>query len=101
MTVTVMRQSKNTIACPGCGKQRVVTIRQSRRSTQVGGILCVTCRGGQTTRTSSDADLRFWLDRFGAECPKDVPVRQFLAAGGAPHDLVQLAQECYPDAIVT
>jgi hypothetical protein len=98
MTVTVMR---DTITCPGCGSQRVVTLRQRRRSTQMGGIPCTNCRGGKNTRSCSESDLRYWLRRYGVTCPTDTPVRQFIAAGGAPHELVQLAQECYPDAIVT
>lgn len=97
MTVTVMR---DTIVCHGCGGQRVVTHRQRRRSLQVGGILCKSCRGISATRKTSDRDLRFWLQRFGVNCPADTPARDFIAAGGAPHDLVQLAQEVYPDAIV-
>jgi hypothetical protein len=98
MTVTVMR---DTIVCHGCGGQRVVTHRQRRRSIQVGGILCNTCRGVSQTRKHSESDLRFWLRQYGVTCPTDTPVREFIAAGGAPHELVQLAQEVYPDAIVT
>lgn len=98
MTVTAMR---NTITCRGCGNQRVVTLRQRRRSTQVGGILCTNCRGGNNTKAHTDSDLRYWLKRYGANCPTDTPAREFIVAGGAPHELVQLAQECYPDAIVT
>jgi hypothetical protein len=98
MTVTVMR---DTIVCPGCGGRRVVSARQLRTSRLRGGILCTSCRGGSSTRTCKDGDLRFWLGTYGVEVPLGVPVREFIAAGGAPRDLVELARECYPDAIVT
>lgn len=93
MTVTVAR---DTIVCPKCGSQRVVTLRQRRRSLSEGGILCAICRGIGTTRSFSDEDLRFWLRRYDAPCPRDVPVRQYIAAGGAPPELVELARDAFP-----
>jgi hypothetical protein len=98
MAVTVARE---VITCRSCGSQRTVTDRTRRRSEQHGGIPCVTCRGGSVTKRCSDGDLRFWLRRFGAAPPRGTPVREFITAGGAPPELVELARECYPDAIVT
>lgn len=93
MSVTVAR---DTIVCPKCGTQRVVTLRQRRRSTSEGGILCSTCRGIGSTRRFSDDDLRFWLRRYGCPCPPETPVRQFIAAGGCPPELVELARDAFP-----
>lgn len=95
MAVTVMR---DTIVCPGCGSQRVVTHRQRRRAhARDGGILCSICRGFGVTRAYDEADLRFWLRRYGTPCPPGTPVRQFLAAGGAPQELIDLAQQVFPE----
>lgn len=99
MAVTVARE-QNVIVCPSCGGRRVVDPRTRRRSRAAGGIPCVSCRGHSPTRTFSDADLRWWIRRFGGEVPKGTPVRQFLAAGGAPPELRELARQCHPDAIV-
>lgn len=93
MTVTVAR---DTIVCPRCGSQRIVTTRQRRRSLADGGIPCSNCRGIGQTRGFTDNDLRFWLRRFDCPCPTDVPVRTFIAAGGAPAELVELAKAVYP-----
>ena len=93
MTVTVMR---DTICCPKCGSERLVTHRQARRSNSLGGILCTTCRGIGPSRRHNDDDLHFWLNRYGTTCPTDMPVSTFIAAGGAPPELVQLAQAVFP-----
>lgn len=93
MTVTVAR---DTIVCPKCGSQRIVTFRQRRRATSEGGILCTTCRGIGPTRSYTEDHLRFWLDRYGTPCPADMPVRTFIAAGGAPEALVKLAHDIFP-----
>lgn len=98
MAVTVARE---VITCHQCGGHRTVTDRSRRRSEQAGGIACASCRGVGATRRCSDGDLRFWLRRFGAAPPRGMPVREFLAAGGAPAELVELARETFPDAIVT
>lgn len=97
MAVTVAR---DTIVCPGCGSQRRVSDRQARMSRTRGGIPCTNCRGISPTRKATESDFRFWLRHFGVDAPRGTPVREFIAAGGAPHELVQLAQEVYPDAIV-
>jgi DNA-directed RNA polymerase subunit RPC12/RpoP len=94
MTITIAR---DTIVCPKCGSQRIVTHRQRRRSLSEGGILCSICRGIGTTRRFSDEDLRFWLRRYGTPCPRGVPVRQFIAAGGCPNELVELARDAFPE----
>jgi hypothetical protein len=94
MAVTVMR---DTIACPRCGNRRVVTQRQRRRASATqGGILCTTCRGIGETRAFSDSDIAWWLRRFGANPPAGLPVRAFVASGGAPAELVELAHDVYP-----
>ena len=96
MTVTVAR---DTIVCRSCGSRRVVDPRTARRSRQVGGIPCGTCRGVGKTRVVKDEHLRFWLRRFGADPPKGVPVREFITAGGAPPELTELARQCNPDVL--
>lgn len=93
MSVTVAR---DTIACPKCGSQRIVTHRQRRRSLSEGGILCSTCRGIGSTRRFTDDDLRFWLRRYNCPCPTGTPVRQFIAAGGCPPELIELARDVFP-----
>jgi DNA-directed RNA polymerase subunit RPC12/RpoP len=98
MAVTVARE---VIACGTCGHRRVVTDRSRRRSEQKGGIPCANCRGVGATKRVSDGDLRFWLRRFGASPPRGTPIRQFITAGGAPPELVELAREAFPDAIVS
>ncbi len=47
----------------------------------------------------SDGDLRFWLREFGVNLPRGAPVREFIVAGGAPPELVELARQCHPDVI--
>jgi hypothetical protein len=94
MAVSVAR---DTIACPKCGSRRVVSNRQVRFARQKGGIPCASCRGA--VRPVKDEDLRFWLRRFGVNAPRGVPVRDFITAGGAPRELVVLAQETFPDEI--
>ncbi len=98
MAVTVARE---TITCHGCGSHRVVSDRSRRRSEQQGGILCGECRGVGLTRRVADSDLRWWLRVYGVNPARGTPIRQFIAAGGAPQELVELAREVYPDAIVT
>ncbi len=93
MAVSVAR---DTIVCPGCGGRRVVSLRQVRSARQQGGIPCASCRGRSSVVSAPDSAFRFWLDRFGVTAPKDVPVREFITAGGAPADLVELARQCYP-----
>lgn len=94
MAISVAR---DVIVCPRCGGERIVTQRQSRRAqAQGGGILCSVCRGGGTTRAFSERDLRFWLNHFGAPVPRGVPARKFIAAGGAPPELVDLAHTLFP-----
>lgn len=89
--------ANDTCVCPSCGKQRIVTVRQARRAHQQGGIPCQTCRGLNPSRYKvKDTDLRYWLNRYGTRVPHNTPVRDFIAAGGAPHDLVNLAQTIFP-----
>jgi len=94
VAITVAR---DTIVCPGCGGKRVVTRRQVRRVRQgVHDGRCVGCRGiFSPTQRFSDNDLHFWLKAFDAPCPADVPVRQFIVAGGAPPELVELARSIF------
>jgi hypothetical protein len=95
VTVTVAR---NTITCPKCGSQRIVSHRQSRRATSPQGSgLCSNCRGIGTTRRFKDEHLHFWLNRYDTTCPPDMPVRTFIAAGGAPAELVELARDAFPN----
>lgn len=96
MAVTVARE---VITCNQCGSRRSVTDRSRRRSEQQGGIPCSVCRGEGATKRVSDGDLRFWLRRFGASPPRGTPIRQFIAAGGAPAALVELARETFPDVL--
>jgi hypothetical protein len=97
MTVTVMRE-QSRICCPGCHSSRVVSPTWSRRSAKAGGTLCTSCRGRQSVRKHRESDLRFWLSAFGVVVPARTPVRQFLAAGGAPPELVELAKQVWPPA---
>lgn len=92
MSITVAR---DTIVCPRCGSQRVVTTRQRRRSISEGGIPCSNCRGVGQTRSYSENDLRFWLRRFGTAVPSGTPVRDFIVAGGAPAELIEMAKQIY------
>jgi hypothetical protein len=94
MTVTVAR---DTIVCPKCGNQRIVSMRQRRRTVVEGGGLCTTCRGVGQTRPFQDDDLRFWLRRYGAEVPAGEDVSRFIAAGGCPPELAELAHDAFPD----
>jgi hypothetical protein len=96
LAVTVAR---DTIVCPTCSGQRIVTSRQARESRQRGGIPCSSCRGLGKTIKTRDEDFDFWLNRFGVQAPTGVTAREFITAGGAPRDLVQLARECYPDVL--
>lgn len=91
-----MSHAPQTIRCPGCGQHRVVTHRQHRRARAEGGILCSACRGSAPTRQFKDADLRYWLTAYGATPAARQPVRQFIAAGGAPAELVELARAIFP-----
>jgi hypothetical protein len=94
MTVTVMR---DTIDCPRCGARRVVTARQRRRHmASNAGILCTKCRGIGDTRAFTDADIAWWVKRFGGEVPKGLPVRALVASGGAPPELVEFAHSVFP-----
>ena len=86
----------DTITCPGCGGKRQVTHRQRRRANSEGGILCATCRGGSAVRRCSDADIRYWLEAYGSAPAPRTPVRQHIAAGGAPPELVALARSIFP-----
>lgn len=98
MAVTVARPgARDVIVCPGCGSRRVVTDRSVRRAAQMGGSPCATCRGQSPVRQSRDSDLRFWLQAFGARVPKGMSPREFITAGGAPRELVDLAHQCNPD----
>lgn len=89
-------QAHDSIRCPGCGATRLVTHRQRRRATAEGGILCTTCRGGQTARNHKDSDLRYWLEAFGAAPAPRTPAREIVTAGGAPPELVELARAIFP-----
>ncbi len=95
MTVTVMRE-QSRITCPRCTTERVVSPTWSRRSAKQGGTLCASCRGRGKVRQHRESDLRFWLNAFGVSVPARTPVRQFLAAGGAPPELVELARQVWP-----
>ena len=100
MTVTVAR---NVISCKSCGSNRVVTDRHARRARQQGGISCVRCRGGGSLRhQATEEAFRFWLRSYGVQVPKGESARAYIAAGGAPPELVELARSVYPpgDAIV-
>ncbi len=90
------RNAPTTIQCPGCGNHRTVTPRQHRRAKTSGGILCTICRGGTETRQHTDTDLRYWLTAYGANPPARKSVRQFIAAGGTPPELKELAQSIFP-----
>lgn len=94
MAVTVAR---DTIVCPTCGSQRVVTIRQARRArTLANGIPCTVCRGIGPTRPVRDEDYRWWLRRYGVKCPADVSPREFIVASGVPPELAELALDVFP-----
>ena len=95
MTVTAMR---DTIACPTCGSVRVVSARQRRRSAAKGHIPCAGCRGQTQTRSFREGDLGFWLRAYDSVPPKGMSARDFITAGGAPAELVQLARSAFPDA---
>ncbi len=94
MAVTVAR---DVIVCSGCGGARQVTDRTRRRSEQLGGIQCQSCRGFSPMKRVTDGDLRFWLRTYGVNLPRGVPVREFIVAGGAPQALVDLARQVHPD----
>lgn len=94
MAVTVMR---DTIVCPHCKNPRVVTARQRRRAASTeGGILCSVCRGIGETRAFNDGDVAWWLRRFGVSPPRTMTASAFVASGGAPADLVELAHDVFP-----
>lgn len=96
MTVTVCH---DTIACPACGQHRHVTGRQRRRAASQGGIACATCRGHSPLAVKTDSldrHLRYWLRTYGTPVPAGQTPAQFIAAGGAPHDLVRLATDIFP-----
>jgi hypothetical protein len=82
------------VRCPACGATRVVTHRQARRvrAGEHNGV-CADCRGHR--KPARDEDLRFWLHSFGTNVPNGTPVRQFITAGGAPSELVELARAIF------
>lgn len=83
------------VRCPRCGSTRVLSPRHARRvRAGVHNGLCSACRG--VRREVSEPNLRFWLDAYQAPCPAKTPVRQFIAAGGAPDELVTLARTIWP-----
>jgi transposase-like protein len=86
--------ARDTIQCPSCGRRRIVSYRQARRSNTIGGIRCTSCRGHQTRHT--DGDLRYWLKAYGNPCPPGTPVRDFIVAGGAPPELINVANMIFP-----
>lgn len=94
MSVTVAR---DTIVCPRCQSQRIVSLRQRRRAVSEGLGLCSTCRGVRDTRPFKDEHLSYWLDRYNAPCPQGQTPSEFIAAGGCPPELKELAMDCYPE----
>lgn len=91
MAITVARDS--SIACPGCGKRRVVSPRHQRRGA---GIRCASCRGVSTERSVPDEHLGFWLGRFGVRVPIGMSARSVILAGGTPDELRDLALTVFP-----
>jgi hypothetical protein len=90
-----MSDALPTIRCPHCGSHRVVTHRQERRARLEGATACATCRSGSNVRSVRERDLRFWFDAYGSPQPPQ-PIRQAIAAGGAPPELVELARSIFP-----
>ena len=79
--------------CDECGAGLQVGVRQQRRI-RAGHCrsLCARCRGIPQDGPT-DADYRFWAERFNVILPTDVPARAALAASGLPPDLERLAVE--------
>lgn len=85
------------VRCPRCKRTRIVTPRQARRvrAGEHNGV-CIGCRGVSRTRVR-DTDFRFWLTEYGAYPPQGMSSRQFIVAGGAPAELVELARTIWPN----
>ncbi len=60
---------------------------------------CHGCRGLPGPARNLDADLRFWLVAYGARVPAGTTAAEFIAAGGAPPDLVSLGRTIWRDAL--
>jgi hypothetical protein len=86
------------VKCPRCGDRRTVITRQARRvrACESDG-LCSTCRRGSKPDSRLDLNLRYWLGAYGARPPAGTCPREFIASGGAPMDLVQLAASIFPN----
>jgi hypothetical protein len=94
MSVT---EARAAVTCPTCNTQRVVTDRHARRARTIGGIPCQTCRGRTPLRAqATEQGLRFWLKAYGTNVPQGHTAASFIAAGGAPPELVDLARTLYP-----
>lgn len=61
MTVEAAR----LVVCEGCGAAFELSARNVRANRQAGKPLrCRRCRGTSETRTATEADKRWWLERF-------------------------------------
>jgi hypothetical protein len=89
-----MRLAANEVRCPTCRHIRIVTVRHARR-VQLGqhDPRCRRCRNAIPQAT--DAHLRFWLNVYGAPCPANEPVREWVREHGIPPELKQLAHDIF------
>jgi len=88
----------NPHRCQECGERVEVTARHARRiGSNLTGILCHLCRvrNGRPI-TATDADFRFWADRFEVKVPKGRTARATLAAGPLPRELAEIVAGLRP-----
>jgi hypothetical protein len=85
------------VRCPSCNTVRVVTQRQARRvrAGEHDG-RCRECRGIQHNTRHLERNLRFWLATYNTQVPHGTKPSDFIRAGGAPAELVDLAQTIFP-----
>jgi hypothetical protein len=59
--------------------------------------LCGTCRGNPTIQ-ASEADYRYWLDKFGVRVPAGRSALEVVRASGMPSELEHLAVDFVRDS---
>lgn len=57
---TVSKRTTRIVACPNCGRERVISTRHARRKPPT----CNLCRFPTRKYNPTDGDRRFWLERF-------------------------------------
>lgn len=88
------RRRVQTLVCPGCGSERVVSYENYRRI--VRGELsgkCRLCPGEHLNPVPTDADRKFWLRSFGvpAAALRNTTALDYIGEHGLPAELALVA----------